>query len=76
MPAYHFTTLRQNGTPSENLGATELRNDSEAVEFGESVIRDLMNGDSEQYSGWVLSVTEDERIVRSIPFADPDLKKN
>jgi hypothetical protein len=72
MPAYHFTTVRHDGTRSEKLGATELRDDAESFEFGRRVIQDLMHDESEQYDGWTLEISDGERIIHNLRFERTD----
>jgi hypothetical protein len=66
MRAYRFKI--HNGTESENLGILALADDDDAIAFGKSNIRDLMAGAAKQYSGWVMDITEGERVVCNIPF--------
>ena len=40
-----------------------LSNDAAALAFGKQIIRDLMHSDSEQYTGWIMDITEGERSV-------------
>ena len=35
-----------------------LSNDAAALAFGKQIIRDLMRSNSEQYTGWIINITE------------------
>jgi hypothetical protein len=67
MRQFHFA-IHNNGTRLESLGSSSLNDDSEALAFGEQVIRDLMDGGARQYSGWTMDITESGRAVGSILF--------
>ena len=66
MLTYHFT-LRNDGAQVDDLGFMGLADDGEALVFAKQVIRDLMRGDR-NYSGWIMEITEGERLVGNIPF--------
>lgn len=66
MLAYHFR-VRNDGARVDDLGFMTLVDDGEALDFGQQVIRDLMGGDR-NYSGWIMDITEGERLVGNIPF--------
>ncbi len=76
MAAYHFTTVRLDGSRHyEKLRAMEFRDDEEAASFAKRIIRDSMVGAPAAYSGWIVYVTKGQRVVRSIPFTDKSLTK-
>ena len=64
MSIYRFV-LRAGSAHVEALGALLLSNDSEAVAFGRSVVRDLVQGASAQMAA-VLEVLDGERTVSRI----------
>jgi hypothetical protein len=64
MSIYRFV-LRTGGAQFEALGALLLRDDSEAVAFGRSVVRDLIQGGAAQEAA-VLEVFDGERTVSRI----------
>jgi hypothetical protein len=64
MSIYRFV-FRAGGVHVETLGALPLRNDREAVAFGRSVVRDLVQGASPQEAA-VLEVLDGERTVSRI----------
>jgi hypothetical protein len=70
MPAYQFTTVSSDGTRDELLGAIELTNDDEAASFGRRIIQDMIDGETGPFADWTMSVTQEGRVVHSIPFAD------
>jgi hypothetical protein len=65
MKHYCFT-LQADGTLIEELGFMALRNDSEAVAFGEQIARDLANG-VDQQPGAAIAITKRARTVHRIP---------
>ena len=67
MPSYDF--YLNSNSDIDDLGYMELADDAAALAFGEKVIRDSMEGDAEQYTGWTIDITEGERTVGSIAFA-------
>jgi hypothetical protein len=67
MPSYDF--YLNSNSDIDDLGYMELADDAAALAFGEQVIRDSMEGDAEQYTGWTIDIAEGERTVASIPFA-------
>jgi hypothetical protein len=64
MSIYRFV-LRNPGGRVEELGFMPLSDDKEAVAFGETVIRDMVEGNPTQ-AGAVMEVTDDERTVGTI----------
>jgi hypothetical protein len=52
----------------EELGSMALVDDAEALALGKQVIRDLLDEDDEQCSGWTLEIIEGDRRVASIRF--------
>jgi len=66
MAGYHFAIKGIEGT--EVLGGMDLTDDAAAIDFGNEVIRDLMQRWAEQYAGWTMEITEGDRPVDSVPF--------
>ena len=64
MSVYRFV-LRGPGAEVEELGALPLRDDTEAVAFGQSVVRDMVQGVLPQQAA-VVEVIEGERTVSRI----------
>jgi len=56
--------LANSRRPVEELGFMPLPNDKEAVAFGETVIREMVQGNLQ--AGTVMEVTDDERAVGGI----------
>jgi hypothetical protein len=65
---YGFSMHSGDGSSREKHGSVALENDGEALAFGERVIRDMTNGNLEQYEGWTMDVASGNRAVCSIPF--------
>lgn len=64
---YHFA-VHDGDAGAENLGHMELLDDREAFAFGKRVIQEMLDTNAKDYSGWIMDITEDERIVGSIAF--------
>jgi hypothetical protein len=64
MSVYRFV-LRGPGAKFEELGALPLTDDTEAVTFGQSVARDMVQGASPQQAA-VIEVIDGERTVGRI----------
>jgi hypothetical protein len=45
-----------------------LEDDTAAIAFSRRVIRELLHNNPEQHALWTMNITEDERVVRSIPL--------
>ena len=68
MIAYQFNL--HDDTRHEELGSMALVDDDAALAFGRQVIRDLLRKDDEHLHGWTMEITDDERSVASIRFAE------
>jgi hypothetical protein len=66
MPLYRFAL--QGTFPIPDLEGTECSDDEGALSFGVQVIRELMDGDPDQYNGWCMEISEGQRIVASLSF--------
>ena len=62
MSIYQFV-LRTHGAQVEHLGALPLRDDSEAVEFGRAVVRDMIRGTPRPQAASVVEVFSGARTV-------------
>jgi hypothetical protein len=69
MSIYRFV-LCGPGAAVEELGSLLLRDDSEAVAFGQSVVRDMVQGASPQQAA-VVEVIDGERTVSRIDRDEP-----
>lgn len=67
MPYHRFVAYTSNST-AEDLGSMEFRDDVEARDFGNQVIRDLIGTRAEHCYGWTLDIAEGERALPSTPF--------
>jgi hypothetical protein len=67
MPAYRFST-RQGPADTEWLGAIELRDDAEALDFGKQLIRDIKCEETTRCLGWTLEIVEQRRAVGNVLF--------
>ena len=65
---YLFIFDNNDGSGREETGQIELSDDDEAIAFGEQVIREMMQGSSQQYEGCAMEVHEGGRIVGRIPL--------
>jgi hypothetical protein len=65
---YHFIFENNDGSGREATGQIELSDDDEAFAFGEQLIREMMQGGSQQYEGCAMNVYEGGRIVGRIPL--------
>ena len=65
---YLFIFDNNDGSGREETGQIELSDDDEAFAFGEQVIREMMQGSSQQYEGCAMDIYEGERIVCRIPL--------
>jgi hypothetical protein len=65
MSIYRFV-LRSRAGQVEELGFMPLLDDREAVAFGETVVRELVEGSPTPHAGSVMEVTSGERSVGSI----------
>jgi hypothetical protein len=63
----YYQFALDNGSGPEDLGGMALGDDDEAIAFGKEVIQDLKRN-ADQYARWSMYITEDERIVGTIPF--------
>jgi hypothetical protein len=68
MPHYHHFSLHNEGRRIEDLGGVVLEDDTAAIAFSRRVIRELLHNNPEQHAPWTMNITEDERVVRSIPL--------
>ena len=68
MPAYHFI-LFEGAAQTERLGSIELRDDTDAVAFGEQVIRDMKRSGPVLCAGWTMKIMEGERTAGEVLFA-------
>jgi hypothetical protein len=64
MSVYRFV-LQQNGQ-LEELGTIPLPDDNEAIAFGKTVVREMVENDPAPYAGAIMDVIEGERAVGSI----------
>ena len=62
MPAYHFALCDDAGH-NEDLGFIDLRDDEDAVAFGQDVIEDLLQASDPKLVGSTLDITERRRQV-------------
>ena len=62
MPAYHFAP-RDDAGHNEDLGFIDLRDDEDAVAFGQEVIEDLLQMSDPKLVGSTLDITERKRQV-------------
>jgi hypothetical protein len=58
---YLFIFDNNDGSGREETGQIELSDDDEAFAFGEQVIREMMQGSSQQYQGCAMDVYEGEQ---------------
>ena len=65
---YLFIFDDNDGRGRELTGQIELSDDDEAFAFGEQVIREMLQGSSQQYEGCAMEVHEGGRIVGRIPL--------
>jgi hypothetical protein len=65
---YNFSMHNGDGSSREKNGSVTLRNDGAARAFGRRVIREMTDGNLEQYAGWTMDVASGERAVCSLPF--------
>jgi len=65
---YLFIFDSNDGGGREVTGQIELSDDDEAFAFGEQVIREMVQGSSQQYQGCAMDVYEGGRIVGRIPL--------
>ena len=65
---YLFIFDNNDGSGREETGQIELSDDDEAIAFGEQVIREMMQGSSQQYQGCAMEVYEGGRTVCRIPL--------
>jgi hypothetical protein len=65
---YLFIFDDNDGRGREVTGQIELSDDDEAFAFGEQVIREMLQGSSQQYEGCAMEVHEGGRIVGRIPL--------
>ena len=62
---YNFALCSVSGD-IEDLGNIELENDAEATSFGATVMEDILRQHFSAYSGSVMIITDQERIVGSL----------
>lgn len=67
MTIYHFA-VRNDAGDKEDLGNIDLVNDKDANTFAASVIEDLTYEYAPQYSGSVMEITDQKRIVARLEF--------
>jgi hypothetical protein len=74
MPRYHFAVLNTSSRHEDQEG-TELPDDAAAREYAIRVIRELRRGEGDNWKGWVLEVTQGDRLVWQLPFEaiEPDV---
>jgi hypothetical protein len=72
MSIYCFV-LRSRAGGVESLGCLPLPDDSEAVTFGEAVMRESAEGSSAPYAGAVMEVTDGARTVGRIQTSNYEL---
>jgi hypothetical protein len=65
MSVYRFV-LRNAGGEVEELGFMPLPDDEEAVAFGETMVRELVAGNSTPYADSVMEVSDGKRSVGNI----------
>jgi hypothetical protein len=68
MSIYRFV-LRDGTGRAEELGFMPLADDKEAISFGETVVREMVNGPPTPHAGSVMEVTDGDRSVGSIETA-------
>jgi hypothetical protein len=69
MPNYHFVA-RSDLPRAEELGLMAMLDDADARAFARGIIRDLIHTHPAFYRTWTIDISEDERAVASIPFAE------
>ena len=69
MPSYHFVA-RSDRRRGEDLGFMAMLDDADARAFARRIIVDLMRSHPAFYQTWTIDISEDERVVASIPFAE------
>jgi hypothetical protein len=67
MLTYRFA-MHDNGAGIEDLGGMALDDDGDALAFAGRVIRDIMYKGAKKHAGWTMNITEDNRVVGTIPF--------
>lgn len=67
MPAYHFT-LRDAAGHNEDLGFIDLRDDKEAIAFGQDVITDILHEGAAPYAESAMDITAGMRFVDALAF--------
>jgi Domain of unknown function (DUF6894) len=68
MFVYRFSVRSADGNNREDTGRMSLRDDSAARAFGKAMIRDMVRGSADRYTGWTMDVTKGVRAVCSIAF--------
>ena len=69
MPSYSFAIHNSTGCQIIDPEAAMLADDDEALDLALEVIQDLIRGDDpHQYAGWVIEITEGQRIVGRVGF--------
>ena len=66
MPTYRFT-IDGDFSPTEETFAT-LPDDDSAWDYGESIIRGLLNSDRDAEESRVMMIAEGERMIGSLAF--------
>jgi hypothetical protein len=64
----HYRFAIQRNSKIEDLGGLAIANDAEAIDFGKSVVQDLIQRHSERHAGWTMEITERGRAVFSVDF--------
>ena len=72
MPSYHFVA-RSDLRRDEDLGFMAMLDDADARAFARRVIVDLMRSHPAFYQTWTIDISEEERAVANIPFAEAAL---
>ncbi len=65
MHCYHFA-LRNDVGDREDLGYLAMNDDTEALDFGRDIIRDITQNHAPVYAGSVMEITAGRRLVGSI----------
>ena len=68
MVVFTFSIHNADRSNCETAGRMALTDNNAARAFGKAMIRDMVLGDNQRYSGWIMVVTKGERLVCSIPF--------
>ena len=66
-PDYHFALHDAEGAMSDNLGDLQLADDNAAIDHARLVVHDMLIDNPAHYPHWTMNITQDERVVRTLP---------